>query len=374
MAPISTSKHQRVRAKLTTEQKAKQRNKFVNLTDAIATACETYQEEARAIAQDHGQSLKWTRRQLHTTKTFLNRWSANPWNAFVRKNLNKYNEGHGTGDRMKLPAFIKAHHAELLSKYYCLMRTEKEDLRKSVVNLRQSCVKVVHANPKVLQKNINATFNIMQNEVLKACIWLCEVMPNNIMSRSSSTHQKWCRLSRMFSAWNQNALHLKSSPGLSVICAGTVSQRLPLTKLVSLCCQNIQDGLDIIVATLNPAPKKRVVMNYKNYEWKIVETYGIALDGFPLGTMQNPGKIGHHENLVQLLDSLINNSCAWLKFPDSECTECTKNNCECQANGEQVYKAQKRRAAKATSVKSKETIDDGDDEQHSKINEEAGEV
>lgn len=54
MAPTSTSKHQRVRAKLTTEQKTKRHNKFVNLTNAIATARETYQEEARAIAQDHG--------------------------------------------------------------------------------------------------------------------------------------------------------------------------------------------------------------------------------------------------------------------------------------------------------------------------------
>lgn len=45
------------------------------------------------------------------------------------------------------------------------MKTEKEDLRKSVVNLRQSRIKVIRANPKVLQKDINATFNIMQNEV-----------------------------------------------------------------------------------------------------------------------------------------------------------------------------------------------------------------
>lgn len=38
-------------------------------------------------------SLKWTRRQLHTSRTFLNRRSANPWNAFVSKRLNDYNKG-----------------------------------------------------------------------------------------------------------------------------------------------------------------------------------------------------------------------------------------------------------------------------------------
>ncbi|KAG2033325.1 hypothetical protein BDR03DRAFT_985086 [Suillus americanus] len=82
------------------------------------------------------------------------------------------------------------------------------------------------------------------------------------------------------------------------------------------------DGLDDIVATLNPAPKKRVMMNYNNYEQEIVETYSIALYGFPLGTVQNPGKIG------------CRTSCSWVKLTDSKHTECMKNNLECQAKGE----------------------------------------
>lgn len=52
---MAISKHRRVRAKLTTVQKAARHDKFVNLTNAIATARETYQDEAQAIAQDHGQ-------------------------------------------------------------------------------------------------------------------------------------------------------------------------------------------------------------------------------------------------------------------------------------------------------------------------------
>ncbi|KAG2108833.1 hypothetical protein BD769DRAFT_1365791, partial [Suillus cothurnatus] len=143
---VTTSKHKRVRAKLTTGQKATRREKFGNLTNAIATARDAFQEEARAIAQDHGRSLKWTRRQLHTSRTFLNR------------------RNRGVGERMRLPAFIKAHQAELSSEYYRLTIGQKEALRRSVMNLRQSRVKIVRANPKALQKDVNATFNIMQNE------------------------------------------------------------------------------------------------------------------------------------------------------------------------------------------------------------------
>jgi hypothetical protein len=44
----------RVRAKLTTEQKAERHKKYTKLTDAINTARDSYQEEARSISQDHG--------------------------------------------------------------------------------------------------------------------------------------------------------------------------------------------------------------------------------------------------------------------------------------------------------------------------------
>lgn len=47
----------RVRAKLTTEQKAHRRQKLTNLTDAINTARDVYQEEARTISQDHGRCV-----------------------------------------------------------------------------------------------------------------------------------------------------------------------------------------------------------------------------------------------------------------------------------------------------------------------------
>jgi hypothetical protein len=176
-----------------------------------------------------------------------------------------------------------------------------------------------------------------------------------------------------------------------------VSKRLTLTKLVSMCRRNIQDGLgnlcshwlqastdhespDIITATLNPVPEKRVVMNYENYERKIVETYSIALETFPLGTVVNPGKIGRREDLVRLLDSLMDGSCEWVKLTDTELTERVKKNIERQARGEKVYKPRKRRtnatSAKSQGVKSKEVIDDEDDEeeQHADIDHENGEV
>jgi hypothetical protein len=77
-------------------------------------------------------------------------------------------------------------------------------------------------------------------------------------------------------------------------------------------------------------------MNYDNYEQKIVETYGVALQNYPLSAVQNPGKIGHREDLIKLLNSLVNSSCLWVILTEDELAEHKNKNKECQACGEQV--------------------------------------
>ncbi|KAG1729623.1 uncharacterized protein EDB91DRAFT_1252938 [Suillus paluster] len=141
---------------------------------------------------------------------------------------------------------------------------------------------------------------------------------------------------------------------------GTVNRRLSLTKLISLCRQLIQDGLDIILPTLKHPPKKKVQMNYDNYEGKIVETYGVALENFP-GTVQNPGKIGHREDLIKLYDLLFKGTCSWTKLTNDELVEHVAKNKQRQAHGEQIYKARKRQE-KASIAKSTEMVEDTDED------------
>jgi hypothetical protein len=70
-------------------------------------------------------------------------------------------------DHLNLPVFITEHRTQLTTCYLCLTAADKDRLRDDVETLRQSRIKVTHANPKALQKDINATFNAMQAEVLE---------------------------------------------------------------------------------------------------------------------------------------------------------------------------------------------------------------
>ncbi|KAG1777258.1 hypothetical protein EV702DRAFT_1101918 [Suillus placidus] len=223
MVVRSTPKTKHVRAKLTTVQKAARCEKFTNLTNALTTAQGDYQEEACAIAQEHGRSLKWTHKQLHVGKGIFNKHRTNPWNAFVRQEMIKYNEGRGVGDHLKLPMFIAENRAQLTSSYFHLTEADKNRLQSNVETLRQSRIKVTRANPKALQKDVNATFNAMQTSwtAIQArtgveAIYL--VVRGNVEQyhepKLSYTPTVASFIKDQCLAWSQSVSHLNSSLGL----------------------------------------------------------------------------------------------------------------------------------------------------------------
>ncbi|KAG1732304.1 hypothetical protein EDB19DRAFT_1609349, partial [Suillus lakei] len=169
------------------------------------------------------------------------RRKASAWNAFVRGKLNEANEARGPGQRYRLPAFISAHHTELQRTYRKLSESEKKKLRLDIDDLRTTWVNIVQSNPKALLKDVNSTFNTMEKELY----W------------RSRSH--WAYITGTESAMS-------------------TSRRLPLSKLISLCRQNIQDGLDNILQK-NKLASKKIPMNYDNYEKRIVEIYAVAIDG-----------------------------------------------------------------------------------------------
>ncbi|KIK34543.1 hypothetical protein CY34DRAFT_17646 [Suillus luteus UH-Slu-Lm8-n1] len=140
---MSIWKAKHIYAKLLDVQKVARREKLIKLTNDITTVQDAYQEEAHAIAKDNGRGRKGNSIQK----------------------LNKENEGCVPEDRLKLPAFIKAHSSQLTSSYLRLMMADKNCLWENVNTLHMSCVKVTHVNPKALQKDVNTTFKTMQTEI-----------------------------------------------------------------------------------------------------------------------------------------------------------------------------------------------------------------
>ena len=80
-------------------------------------------------------------------------------------------------------------------------------------------------------------------------------------------------------------------------------------------------------------------MNYRNYEGKIVEKYGVELKGWPTGNpgVCNPATLGGRPQLEKLLTALESGQCHWVVLTDDELEERKKRNQMREERGEQVY-------------------------------------
>jgi hypothetical protein len=95
-------------------------------------------------------------------------------------------------------------------------------------------------------------------------------------------------------------------------------------------------------------------MNYNNYEGKIVEEFGVCLEGWPVGEVRNPANVGGRANVTKLFGALKNKTCHWIRLTDEELRQRIDNNHERVAAGEEVYKP---RRAKKAATKSTATVE-----------------
>ena len=109
--------------------------------------------------------------------------------------------------------------------------------------------------------------------------------------------------------------------------------------------------------------KKGIDMNYHNYEGKIMEKYGVALNGCPTGFpgVCNPSMVGSQPMLEKLLSTLESSQCHWVLLTGDELEARKKDN---QARDEHVYKPRKstKRSRTAQATKSSATVDDSDED------------
>jgi len=101
-------------------------------------------------------------------------------------------------------------------------------------------------------------------------------------------------------------------------------------------------------------------MNYAHYEQKIVESFGVALDGWPFdGGVCNPGGLGCND-LETLRDALEHRVCKWTKLSSEELLARRIYNQQRIANSEQAGPLQEQQPHNRVSAGSGSDGSDGD--------------
>ncbi|KAF8574509.1 hypothetical protein K439DRAFT_1624260 [Ramaria rubella] len=120
----------------------------------------------------------------------------------------------------------------------------------------------------------------------------------------------------------------------------------------------IQEGL------VNILTKRRIAEKVTmNYERKIVEERGVVLKGWLGEKVVNPGKLGAHQHIWELLEDLKNKECRWVTLTNCELEDHIAANKAREAAGEQVYKQRKKALAVNCSAVSADMVDDNDDDE-----------
>ncbi|KAF8591222.1 hypothetical protein K439DRAFT_1611525 [Ramaria rubella] len=295
----SKEKRKRVHAKLSQEDKNLHREKLVNLTNDLAVTKTLLVENARVMAKKHHRSVSRLQKKC----------APNAWNVFVSRELRAYNDEQPKGSRLTSSVYLGSHYPALVQKYSNLNAEEKQDLQK--------CQVQQHATPKALQHDVDATFDHMEIEWGKAL--------KNVWESK-------------FEAW--------AVSGPEPANEGSKAKRL-VSKEIAECQSIIQEGLYSI---LQLHKKKKVGMNYSNYELKIVEELYVELQGWLFEKIQNPGELRARSRVQKLLAAVLKDgTCKWVKLSDNAVEKQRAANLLRKEAGEQVYK---RRKAKGSTKKS----------------------
>ncbi|KAH7904481.1 hypothetical protein BJ138DRAFT_1019106, partial [Hygrophoropsis aurantiaca] len=276
-------------------------------------------------------SERWTKRHLYLGgRISQQRRRPNSWNAFVRNKLKAANKDLAPGERYRLPGFIKANKKLLSAEYTKLTPQQKNSLEVQIMKARMEKTRIVRANPKAINRDMSASFAVMDQEWTSLCSRL-GMEGFYIAVRGSIEDYSEPKI--FFSEKAENAL---------------ISETRTL----------IQDELDYILRENKVSNGNK--MNYRNYEAKIVEKFGVALKGWPREFLpvRNPSRIGGREQLQKLYDDLVNEKCCWVKLSTDELEHRKKDNKMRHARGEQIY--QPRKSSTKKSHASTANVEDSD--------------
>ncbi|KAG2353068.1 hypothetical protein BDR07DRAFT_1245864, partial [Suillus spraguei] len=250
-------------------------------------------------------SERWMQRQLYLGgQTVWHSRHPNTWNAFVRQRLDDINEGLSKGNRWKLTEFIESHKETLCNDYARLSHAQKNNHKVEIIKMHANKQRMVRDNPRAVQRDTQATFAAMDQEVLSYFLrrlfsdrhiiqWtaICSHLSvegfyvavrggiEDLSGPKLFFSEKAEKFVRAILDLEPRRLALKleafAVSGLDIPTIST--EKKSLNQLVSECRMLIQDKLDFILRKNKLANHTK--MNYTNYERAIVEHYGVELKG-----------------------------------------------------------------------------------------------
>ncbi|KIO02919.1 hypothetical protein M404DRAFT_956122 [Pisolithus tinctorius Marx 270] len=274
---------------------AQRRDRDTLLNDAIQSLANEFEMKVQAVATTHNVTSEKVKKLLGGHKYYQNPRSTQLANAIIHDKANEVNEGRARGEKLSLQQIREL--ARAAPKYQDMTQDEKDELLRALMEYRTLKNVSVRATNSAVARDAQSTlehvFKILDGLALHTGIYACLFATHGHVYDSSQPF--WYGTDNVMDFW-EDVMDLEPDE--------------IVRKLEQWACMHGKTP-DMRVYT-GVVAKKKIRINFVNFEVAIKEKYGIELLGWPESVpFQSPHATTNAEHLRTLCDALKAGTCHW---------------------------------------------------------------
>ncbi|KAI6167585.1 hypothetical protein EDD17DRAFT_1750942 [Pisolithus thermaeus] len=370
--PLSTveKEHRSAHAASRQVSAAQRKDRDALLNEAIRSLADEFEAKVQVIATTHNVTHEKVKKLVGGHKYYWNPCSTQLANAIIHDKAHEVNEGRVRGEKLTLQQIRDL--ARVDPKYQGMTQDEKDELLRALTEfhaLKNTSVRATNSAAACdVQSTLEHIFKILDGLALCTGIYVCLFATRGHIYDSSQPF--WYGTDNVMDFW-EDVMDLEPD---EIVCkleqwacmhGKNIEERNSVEGMQRMCACILNSGLRVVA-------KKKIRINFINFEVAIKVRYGIDLLGWPEGIpFQSPRAITNAEHLRTLRDALKAGTCHWAYMSRQQLEQYQDQLNEQRSAGEVVGKPRKkrsdagrkrRRTAPGRGLKSATTIDSSSEE------------
>ncbi|KAI5987815.1 hypothetical protein EDD15DRAFT_2173025 [Pisolithus albus] len=343
--PLSAAEKEHRRAEAASRQisAAQRKDRDALLNEAVRSLADELEAKVQVIATTHNITHEKVKKLLGGHKYYRNPRSTQLANAIVHDKAHEVNEGRARGEKLSLQQIRDL--ARVDPKYQEMTQDEKDELLRALTEyraLKNTSVRATNsAAARDAQSTLEHVFKILDGLALRTGIYVCLFATHGHVYDSSQPF--WYGTDNVMDFW-EDVLDVEPDELVRKLEQWACTQGKNIKECNSvegmqrLCARMLNSGLRIVA-------KKKIRINFINFEVAIKEKYGIDLLGWLEDVpFQSPRAIINAEHLRTLRDALKAGTCRWAHMSRQQRLEYQERLKERRGAGEVVGKPRKKRS------------------------------
>ncbi|KAI5992956.1 hypothetical protein EDD15DRAFT_2167641 [Pisolithus albus] len=337
--PLSTveKEHRSAHAASRQISAAQRKDRDALLNEAIRTLADEFEAKVQVLATTHNVTQEKVKKLLGGHKYYRNPRGTQLANAIIHDKAHEVNE-----EKLSLEQIRDL--ARVDPKYQDMTQEEKDELLRALTEyraLKNTSVRATNsAAARDAQSTLEHIFKILDSLALRTGIYVCLFATRGHVYDSSQPF--WYGTDNIMDFW-EDVMDLEPDEIVRKLeqwaCMHGKSKQTSCS-MQRMCARILNSGLRGCVVA-----KKKIRINFVNFEVAIKARYGIDLLGWPEGVpFQSPHTITNAEHLRTLRDALKAGTCRWAYMTRQQCVQYQDQLKERRSTGELVGKPRKKRS------------------------------